>query len=152
MLNFRHAMRAGVVAVAALVVAGCATVKPEPEPNLVAFSTTLRGGNEVPPVMTDATGRVYAVLNKNNLLLRWKMTYTGLSGPATMVHFHGPAAVGENARVQVPFQRPITSPYAGQATLTPQQAAELMAGKWYVNIHTRAHPGGEIRGWMVVQP
>ena len=33
----------------------------------------------------------------------------------------------------------------------PQQAAELMAGKWYVNVHTLAHPGGEIRGWMVVQ-
>jgi hypothetical protein len=79
------------------------------------------------------------------------MTYMGLSGPATMAHFHGPAAVGANARVQVPFQRPITSPYAGQATLTPQQAAEMMAGKWYVNIHTLAHPGGEIRGWMVVQ-
>ncbi|MGH8820641.1 MAG: CHRD domain-containing protein [Rhodoferax sp.] len=137
------------MAAAVLVVAGCATVKPEP--NLVAFSTTLRGGNEVPPVMTDATGKVYAVLNKTNLLLRWKMTYSGLSGPATMAHFHGPAAVGTNARIQLPFQLPIASPYAGQATLTPTQASELMAGQWYVNIHTRAHPGGEIRGWMVVQ-
>ena len=149
MLSFRHAIRAGLMAAAVLVVAGCTTLKPEP--NLVAFSTTLRGGNEVPPVMTDATGKVYAVLNKTNLLLRWKMTYSGLSGPATMAHFHGPAAVGTNAKIQLPFQLPITSPYAGQATLTPEQASELMAGRWYVNIHTHAHPGGEIRGWMVVQ-
>lgn len=150
-MNYRHTIHTAFVAAAAVfIVAGCTTM--QPDANLVAFSTTLTGANEVPPVMTAATGTVDAVLNKDNRLLRWKMSFSGLSGPATMAHFHGPAAIGANAKVTLPFQAPITSPYSGQATLTPEQAADLIAGKWYANVHTAAHPGGEIRGWMVLRP
>jgi len=39
-----------------------------------------------------------------------------------------------------------TSPASGKATLTAPQIADLEAGKWYVNVHTAANPGGEIRG------
>jgi hypothetical protein len=39
----------------------------------------------------------------------------------------------------------------GRATLTAAQAADLLAGKWYVNIRTAAHPGGEIRGQMILR-
>ena len=40
----------------------------------------------------------------------------------------------------------LASLITGSATLTDVQAADLMAGKWYFNLHTAAHPGGEIRG------
>ncbi|WP_332776054.1 CHRD domain-containing protein [Polaromonas sp.] len=116
-------------------------------PNLVAFTTQLRGANEVPPVATHATGQVDAVLNKDTNLFRWKLSYSGLSGPATAGHFHGPAAIGQIAGISLPFKG-VMSPMDGQATLTAAQAADLLAGKWYANIHTAAHPGGEIRGQM----
>ncbi len=37
---------------------------------------------------------------------------------------------------------PVTSPLEGSATLTDAQAADMMAGKWYVNVHTAANKGG----------
>ena len=41
------------------------------------------------------------------------------------------------------------SPIEGQATLSPAQVADLMAGKWYANVHTAANKGGEIRGQIM---
>ena len=78
--------------------------------------------------------------------LSWKVTYSGLSGPATAAHFHGPAESGKNAGVAVAIPNAASSPVEGSATLTDAQAADLEAGKYYVNIHTAANPGGEIRG------
>ena len=72
-----------------------------------------------------------------------------LSGPATLAHFHGPAPIGANAAVALAFAQPVASPYEGRAMLTQQQAADLLAGLWYVNVHTAAHPGGEMRGQMI---
>jgi hypothetical protein len=78
-------------------------------------------------------------------VLTYKVTYSGLTGPATMGHIHGPALPGANAGVVVPFANP-ASPVSGTATLTAAQIADLTAGKYYANIHTAANPGGEIRG------
>ena len=96
-------------------------------------------------------GQVDAVLNQDTNLLRWKLSYSGLSGPATAGHFHGPAPVGANAGVALPFPGQMRSPMEGSATLTAAQVADLMAGRWYANIHTAANPGGEIRGQMTVR-
>jgi hypothetical protein len=77
--------------------------------------------------------------------LSWRITYSGLSGPPTAAHFHGPAQPSTNAGVAVPIPNVATSPQ-GSATLTDAQAADLLAGRYYINIHTAANPGGEIRG------
>ena len=119
--------------------------------NMVALSTQLRASNEVPPNASQGTGSVDAMLNKDTNMLRWKVNYSGLSGPATAAHFHGPAAAGANAGVVLGWPNPISSPMEGSATLTPAQAADLMAGRWYANIHTAANPGGEVRGQMTVR-
>jgi hypothetical protein len=80
--------------------------------------------------------------------LSWTVTYKDLSGPATMSHFHGPAEAGKNAPVEVAI--PVSaSPMKGSATLTDSQAADLLAGKLYVNIHTAENKGGEIRGQVM---
>lgn len=119
--------------------------------NMVAFNTQLRAGNEVPVNASQGTGSVDAMFNKDTNLLRWKVNYSGLSGPATAGHFHGPAAAGTNAGVVVPWSGPMASPLEGSATLTTAQVADLMAGRWYANIHTAANPGGELRGQMTVR-
>ncbi len=126
----------------------CSVMKPDP--HLSAFTTQLTGANEVPTVNTSASGRVDAVLNKDTGLFRWRLTYSGLSGPATAAHFHGPAAIGRNAAPSLSMTQPLSSPNQGRATLSPEQAADLLAGRWYANIHTAAHPGGEIRGQMTL--
>jgi len=59
---------------------------------------------------------------------------------------NGPAETGKNAGVKVPIANATSSPAEGSAILTDAQAADLMAGKYYVNVHTAANPGGEIRG------
>ncbi|MBV8914746.1 MAG: CHRD domain-containing protein [Acetobacteraceae bacterium] len=109
------------------------------------FQAQLSGAQEVPPKQTNGTGTATATLNGNTL--DYTVEYNGLSGPATMGHLHGPAAPGANAGVVVPFANP-ASPIHGTATLNDQQKADLMAGKWYANIHTQQNPGGEIRGQM----
>jgi hypothetical protein len=77
---------------------------------------------------------------------RARITYSGLSGTPTAAHFHGPAQSGANAGVAVPIPNVATSPAQGSATLTDAQAADLLAGRYYINIHTAANPAGEIRG------
>ena len=152
MTTRRHATRLGFAAltlVAAAAITGCGMMNPTS--NLVALTTQLRAANEVPPNASQGSGSVDAVLNKDTNLLRWKVNYTGLSGPATAGHFHGPAAIGANAGVAVPWPGVMSTPSEGSATLTAAQAADLMAGRWYANIHTAANPGGEVRGQMTVR-
>ena len=85
-------------------------------------------------------------------MVSWTITYSGLSGPATMAHFHGPAAPGKNAPVVMWLSKqgsPAENPITGQVTLTPEQAQQFAGGEWYINVHTQAHPGGEIRGYVM---
>jgi hypothetical protein len=106
----------------------------------------LDGKSEVPPNATTGTGTADIDYDAATKKLTWKLTYSGLSGPATAAHFHGPAEPGKNAGVAVAIPNAASSPAEGSATLTDAQAADLAAGKYYVNIHTAANPGGEIRG------
>jgi hypothetical protein len=110
------------------------------------MKATLNGKSETPPNTSTATGTADIDYDAATKKLSWKVTYSGLSGPATAAHFHGPAEPGKNAGVAVAIPNAGTSPVEGSATLTDAQAADLTAGKYYVNIHTSANPGGEIRG------
>jgi len=117
----------------------------------VQLHATLTGSSEVPPNDSKGTGTCNATLDTASRKLDYMVTYSGLTGPATGAHFHGPADPGTNAPIVVPFAPP-ASPIKGSATLTDTQERDLLAGKWYVNVHTEAHPGGEIRGQLVRAP
>lgn len=113
----------------------------------VPLKANLQPSSEVPPRVSKGHGELDATFDTDTRVLTWKATYSELSGPVTMAHFHGPAPVGENAKVQVPVdKKALASPMKGQATLTEQQVTDLMAGQWYFNIHTEQNPTGEIRG------
>jgi hypothetical protein len=114
----------------------------------VNYMANLSGAQEVPKVTTAGTGMAMVSLDPATNTVSWDVTYSGLSGKALAGHIHGPAGVGANAPVVVPFTGPLTSPIKGSAKVTPAQAKQLEAGIWYVNIHTADHKAGEIRGQL----
>lgn len=116
----------------------------------VDMKADLKASNEVPPTTSAGKGSVTVSYDAASKKLSWKGTYSDLSGPATAAHFHAGEA-GKNGGVVIPIfaGAAAKSPFEGTATLTDAQAADLMAGKLYVNIHTEANKAGEIRGQVV---
>lgn len=130
-----------------LAVAGCGMMQPSQKIDI--YEATLTGVQEVPPNASAGRGTAEIQYNSSNNTLTWKVTHSGLSGPLTGAHIHGPAAVGANAGIVVPFSGNLSAqPIQGQATITPAQFGDLAANLWYVNLHTAQAPGGEIRGQL----
>jgi hypothetical protein len=116
----------------------------------VALKADLEPSSEVPPRVSHGHGMLNATFDTSTHALQWTITYEGLGSATTAAHFHGPAPVGQNAKVQIPIQKnALASPISGSAQLTEQQVTDLMAGQWYFNIHTVQNPMGEIRGQIL---
>jgi hypothetical protein len=147
MLNRNIALTKRLLAIAWLALAASASGVYAAD--VVTFAGKLSGASEVPPNSSAGAGTVEATLNKESNELKWKVVYAGLTGPAGAGHFHGPALAGQNAGVALALKGSVESPVSGEATITPEQANDLSAGKWYVNLHTKAHPGGEIRAQLL---
>jgi hypothetical protein len=118
----------------------------------VNFKADLSGASEVPPVTTPGKGSATASLDTATKQLTWTVDYSGLSGPATAAHIHGPAAPGANAGVLVPLGTNLANPIKGSATLTDAQISDLESGQTYINLHTADNKGGEIRGQLQRTP
>ena len=117
---------------------------------MVNMTASLSAANEVPPVQSPANGAATVMVNTDTRELRWDVQVQNLSAPMTASHFHGPATSAQNGPVVIPIAKAgDQSPFKGSATLTPEQMADLLAGRWYVNIHTPNNPPGEIRGQVV---
>ena len=139
-----------------IVVAACsASLVILAQPGIAApmsFKVDLSGAQQVPPVQTGATGKADLTYDPATRVLTWNVSYSGLSGPATMAHFHGPAMQGKNGPPVIWLSEKgaaVSDPINGQATLTPEQSQQMTAGVWYINVHTQANPGGEIRGQVM---
>lgn len=113
-----------------------------------SFKVQLSGAQEVPPVQTAGTGTADLTFDPSTRVVTWAITYSGLSGTATMAHFHGPA----DSKIVIWLSQkgsPAESPIKGETTLSPEHAQLFAAGDLYINVHTQAHPGGELRGQVV---
>jgi hypothetical protein len=134
---------------------------PNGPPDTNTFNATLNGASEVPPVTTTATAN--ATFTSSTSGATTTITYTvtvngNLSGPVTAAHIHGPAGVGVNANPIVTLTVSNTTgttgvlvsgsfTTTGNAGVTMAQLlTHMLAGNTYVNLHTAAHSGGEIRG------
>lgn len=136
---------------ASLIAAAILTASPAIAETMT-FTAELKASSEVPPNPSTAAGSVTATFDTATKVLSWKGTIAGLTGTATMAHFHGPAEPGKNAGVMVPSPGVTAGAFEGQATLNDAQVTALMAGQMYFNIHTAQNPGGEVRGQVVKAP
>ncbi len=134
--------------VAAIAVAGTLALATPSMAAMMNFKASLSGKSEVPANTTAGTGEVTVTYDAATKKLTWKGSYSGLTGPATAAHFHGPAPPGKNAGVMIPIS-PNGPSFEGSATLNDAQAKALMDGDMYVNVHTAANKGGEIRGQLM---
>jgi hypothetical protein len=151
-------IRSSLALAALLGIAGCAhhpmghdtMAKPS---NVQVYTATLTAAEEVPPAAeSQGKGTAEVQINTSTNEISWKVTYSGLTGPATMGHIHGPAGKGANAGVIVPFPDVAgKNSSEGKAKITQAQYGDLAAGLYYVNIHTAKYPGGEIRGQLALK-
>jgi hypothetical protein len=141
-----------VLALGLLLVAGCSFYLGEPNVPETRFRATLNGANEVPPVDTRGSGYFEAVYRPSTHVLEYRLNVVGLSSPIVMGYLYGPATPGENVPKVSPINIPIYYHGSGiwdGATLTAEQAAQVVAGQWYVNVMTTSYPDGEIRGQIM---
>jgi hypothetical protein len=109
------------------------------------FNDPMDGLQETPPNASPATGTIVGTYDDVTNFLDVTVTFQGLLGMQTDAHIHKapPGIAGP-----VVFGIPLGSPSVVQRTITELQEADLLAGLWYVNIHTTMWPAGEIRGQM----
>lgn len=132
---------AALICAAALTFAGPSTAA------TVNLKAELKASNEVPPNDSKGTGSLTATYDEASKTLSWKGNVSGLSGPAIAAHFHsGPP--DKNGAVVLPIPGADKGTFEGKATLTDAQATDALSGRWYVNVHTAANKGGEVRGQL----
>lgn len=117
-----------------------------------AFTATLTGAQEVPPVTTSASGSATFTLNPTANTLTYNVTTTGIVNPILVLgsagHIHE-APAGANGNIVFVLEGSPPSFSGKTAALTSAQVTTLFAGGFYVNVHTAANPGGEIRGQIL---
>jgi hypothetical protein len=114
-----------------------------------SFTAHLNGSQETPPVDTEANGTGNLTLNPDNTIA-CSITTAGITGTAAHIHL---AEAGVAGGIIIPLTKgpgeTWSCPSPPANTLTAEQVTALQEARLYFNVHTVAHPGGEIRGQIV---
>lgn len=138
------------VLLALLLLASCSFYLGEPRVPKTELRATLAAAFEVPPTASRGSGYFEAVYRPSTKVLEYRLNLVGLSGPITTGYLQGPASAGENAPRVAPINIPIyDNTIWDGVTLTEEQAAQVLAGQWYVNVMTLQYPDGELRGQIL---
>jgi hypothetical protein len=126
----------------------------EPYTPEALWEATLTGEQETPPVTTSASGEASFTLEADLGILHYTVGVTNIVS-ATASHIHlapvgksGPIVFGLFNTSQGTLDA--THPLGGCLQLTGKNLLDLVTGYYYVNVHTAAHPGGEIRGQLTL--
>lgn len=111
----------------------------------MAVEVSLAGSQEVPPVETAATGTGEINVAADGTVTG-SVTTTGVSG--TMAHVHSGAEGVNGPPVITLTKEGDTYSVPAGSKLTPEQVTAFNSGGLYVNVHSAANPGGEIRGQL----
>lgn len=138
------------LALALPLVASCSFYLSEPRVPKTDLRAALAGAYVAPPTTSQGSGYFEAVYRPSTKVLEYRLNLQGLSGPITMGYLQGPAAPGQNGPPVAPINIPIYGyTIRDGVTLTEEQAAQVLAGQWYVNVITLQFPDGEIRGQIL---
>ena len=134
------------VATGALLAAGLSFTAAQAE--MVKLKANMTSAQEVPANDSKGKGTAEITVDTTGKKVMFTVNFEGLSGDAVAAHIHGPAEAGANAGVivNIGMAGGLKSPIKGELPLTDAQIADVTAGKSYVNVHTAANKGGEIRG------
>lgn len=110
----------------------------------------------IPAGVPEPSGLAKVMIDSNAMTIAWDVDYQDLTGPivAPGAHFHGPAALGSNASVEIFLTdgnppEPASGNLSGTAALDAQQLSDVLDGLWYLNVHTADNMSGEIRGQVL---
>lgn len=149
MINTRVALIVSVASI--LTLTGSAVAVSDRDQQSSTFTAVLNSGQEVPPNSSKAFGVAFVTFNEDTREICFSISYTEslLTSAETAAHFHASAPPGQNAPVIIPLA--LGSPKNGcvKPPLTDRQINDLFAGLWYINVHTRVNPAGEIRGQLL---
>jgi hypothetical protein len=113
------------------------------------YMGTLTGAQEVPAVTTAGLGVGSFVLSQDKTRMKFRVVFDNLSSAVTNAHFHT-GAPGVAGPVTVPLLTFVTgNVLEGEVAVTSTCISDLEAGNVYINVHTAANSGGEIRGQLL---
>ena len=138
-----------------IIIVACKSTSEVENENVYYGTITMSGAQEVPPVNTSATGTIVADYNRLTRILSYSIEFSGLTDSAVAAHIHGIGEQGISAPVLQtfsPFPRRKAGTYAGTLLIDGVKFTEenLLARRYYINIHSKTYAGGEIRGQLVL--
>lgn len=147
-LNSERKIRLALVFILSVIIISASCKKSDNSSDVI-FTATLNGASETPPNSSLGTGNATLTYNKDTKIFTVVVNFNGVVATASHIH---KGAQGVPGDVVFGFTPPITSPINYTSpVLTADQEADLYANLYYVNVHSTAFPGGEIRGQLLPQ-